>query len=144
MPKFTGLIGAFMLVVAVTSCGGDSTGTAGGGGVGGGGGGGGGPCTAGTFCMGSSTFISTGGTATNPTVTVGVNTAVIWNNDSGGVQHDVTFDTPSAALAVGTGSAGNIPLHTSGSNARQFASAGTYHFHCRVHGTPMHGDVIVQ
>ncbi|HKN57332.1 MAG TPA: plastocyanin/azurin family copper-binding protein [Gemmatimonadaceae bacterium] len=94
--------------------------------------------------MGSSTFISASGTTANPTVTVGINTAVSWDNNSGGVGHDVTFDSPASALAVGNGSAGNIPLHTSGVNQRQFAAAGNYAFHCTVHGPGMKGTVIVQ
>jgi plastocyanin len=79
----------------------------------------------------------------DPTVTVAINTPVTWTNGSAS-PHDVTFDNPAAALAVGTGGAGNIPQHTSGSNRRQFATAGSYPFHCQVHGTPMHGTVIVQ
>jgi plastocyanin len=94
--------------------------------------------------MGSSTFVSATGTTLNPTVTVAINTPVTWDNNSGGVAHDVTFDTPAAALAVGNGSAGNIPQHTSGTNQRQFATVGSYPFHCTIHGTPMHGTVIVQ
>jgi len=94
--------------------------------------------------MGSSTFISATGSASNPTVTVAPNTAVTWDNDSGGIGHDVTFDTPASALAVGNGSAGNIPLHTSGTNQRQFAGTGSYPFHCTVHGAAMKGTVIVQ
>jgi plastocyanin len=95
--------------------------------------------------MGSSTFF-TPTTSSNPSVTVGANAAVTWTNDSG-VQHDVVFDNEAAALAVGNGSAGNIPLHTSGSNQRQFAAAGTYPFHCTIHGSVssgMRGFVTVQ
>lgn len=94
--------------------------------------------------MGSSTFISATGSASNPTVTVAPNTAVTWDNNSGGIGHDVTFDTPAAALAVGNGNSGNIDLHTSGTNQRQFAATGSYPFHCTVHGAGMKGTVIVQ
>jgi plastocyanin len=76
-------------------------------------------------------------------LTVGTNTAVTWDNNSGGQQHDVIFDSPSAALPVGTGSSGNIGFHTSGTNQRQFAAAGTYPFHCTVHAG-MTGTVVVQ
>ena len=94
--------------------------------------------------MGSSTFISATGSASSPTVTVAPNTAVTWDNNSGGVGHDVTFDTPAAALAVGNGNSGNIDLHTSGTNLRQFAATGSYPFHCTIHGPSMKGTVIVQ
>ena len=94
--------------------------------------------------MGSSTFISATGSASNPTVTVATNTAVTWNNNSGGIEHDVTFDTPASALAVGGGNAGNIGAHTTGTNQRQFAAVGSYPFHCTIHGAGMKGTVIVQ
>ncbi|HMI46709.1 MAG TPA: plastocyanin/azurin family copper-binding protein [Gemmatimonadaceae bacterium] len=94
--------------------------------------------------MGSSTFVSATGSASNPTVTVATNTAVTWNNNSGGIEHDVTFDTPASALAVGGGSAGNIGAHTTGTNQRQFAAVGSYPFHCTIHGAGMKGTVIVQ
>jgi hypothetical protein len=138
MRKKSGLIAVLTLMFAMISCGGS---TAPGGG--GGGGGGGGNCPAGTFCMGSSTFFTAAGSATNPTVTVAPNTPVTWFNDNAG-NHDVTFDDPSTALAVGNGNAGNIPVHTSGTNQRQFASAGTYHFHCVQHAPGMVGTVVVQ
>ena len=96
--------------------------------------------------MGSSTF-ATATSSSNPSLTVATNIAVTWTNNSGGVEHNVIFDAPAAALAVGAGSAGNIPLHTSGSNQRQFGSAGTFPFHCTIHGTAtsgMRGSVVVQ
>ncbi len=141
MRKISGLFGTLTLIVAVTSCGGS---TAPGGG--GGGGGGGGTCPAGTFCMGSAIFFTAAETLQPVTLTVAINTPVTWTNDSG-VQHDVRFATPTAALAVGSGSAGNIPAHTVGSNQRQFATAGSYPFYCVFHGTAntgMRGIVVVQ
>jgi len=96
--------------------------------------------------MGSSSFTTTASTTQPVTLTVATNTAVTWTNNSG-VDHNVTFDTPASALAVGNGSSGNIPLHGSGSNERQFAAAGSYPFHCTVHGTAtsgMRGTVTVQ
>jgi len=73
--------------------------------------------------------------------------AVTWTNDSG-ITHNVTFDDPTTALAVGTGSGGTIPNHLSGSNQRQFAVSGSSHpFHCTIHGTTttgMRGTVTIQ
>ena len=86
--------------------------------------------------MGSTTFVPT-------TATVAVSTPVTWVNDSG-VIHDVTFETPTAAKAVGNGAAGNIGAHASGTNQRQFTAAGSYNFHCSIHGAAMHGTVVVQ
>ena len=141
MRKISGSIGGLMLVLGVVSCGGS---TAPGGG--GGGGGGGGNCPADTFCMGSSIFFTATSSTQPVTLTVAINTPVTWTNDSGG-QHDVRFAAPTSALAVGNGSAGNIPPHTAGSNQRQFATAGSYPFFCFFHGTAttgMRGTVIVQ
>jgi plastocyanin len=88
---------------------------------------------------GSSFFINGGGTV----LSVAANTAVTWTNDSG-VPHDVTFDDPTTALAVGGGSDGNIPQPASGSHQRQFAVSGSTHpFHCIIHGAIMHGTVNV-
>ncbi|MFL5593284.1 MAG: plastocyanin/azurin family copper-binding protein [Gemmatimonadaceae bacterium] len=145
MKKICVLFAVSILAVGVISCGGDSAAPPGGGG--GGGGGGDSNCPAGVFCMGSSIFTTTASIAQPVSLTVATNTAVTWTNNSGGTEHDVVFDAPTAALAVGAGGAGNIPLHTSGSNQRQFAAAGTYAFHCTVHGTAtsgMRGRVIVQ
>lgn len=96
--------------------------------------------------MTSSVFTSAAGPTSNPAVTVAINAPVTWTNDSG-VIHNVTFDTPAAALAVGAGGSGNIADHSSGSNQRQFATANSYPFHCTIHGTAssgMRGTVIVQ
>lgn len=125
------MFGGSFLLAAVAACGGsDGTGL---------GGGGLGDCSAAnTFCMTALTFTQTSRTA-------GVNTAVIWINDSG-VTHDVAFDTPAAALAVGIWS-GNFQAPDKTSHHRQFATAGSYPFHCTIHGTAtsgMRGTVIVQ
>lgn len=145
MRKISGLFGALILAIGVASCGGGGSGyitpppppppppppT----------------CPANTFCMGSASFVTATATAQPVTLTVAVNTAVTWTNDSG-VIHNVTFDDPATALAVGTGSAGTIPNHSSGSNQRQFAVSGSSHpFHCTIHGTTttgMRGTVTIQ
>jgi plastocyanin len=140
MRKFVRSFGALSLILTAGSCGGGSTAPGGPGG----GGGAGGPCPANTFCMGSSVFF-TPVTSNNPSLTVGANTAVTWTNGDGG-PHDVIFTNPTAALAVGNGTSGSIPEHTSGSNQRQFANPGTYPFHCSIHGTAtsgMRGSVVV-
>lgn len=93
-----------------------------------------------TFCMTASAFAPT-------SRVVGVNAVAIWINDSG-VIHDITFDTPQAALAVGEFlSAGNFQAPDKTSHQRKFAAAGTYPFHCTIHGTAtsgMRGAVVVQ
>lgn len=141
MRKIVSLFGALALAVGVMSCGG-----------GGGDGGGITPpppppppptCAANTFCMGASSFFTAAGTGTT-TLTVAANTAVTFTNDSG-ILHDVTFDDPTTALAVGNGDSGDIPVHTSGSHQRKFAVSGSSHpFHCTQHGQVMHGTVTVQ
>jgi len=91
--------------------------------------------------MGSASFVTAAG---GTILTVAANTAVTWTNDSG-IAHDVTFDDPSTALAVGAGADGNIPQPATGSNQRKFAVSGSSHpFHCTIHGTGMHGTVNVQ
>lgn len=90
-------------------------------------------CDANTFCMGSQTFFTAAGT-TPVTLSVAANTPVTWDNNSGGIDHNVIFDDPSSALAVGSGASGNIGESTSGSFQRQFAVSGSSHpFHCTIH-----------
>jgi len=81
-----------------------------------------------------------------PTIrVVGVNAVAIWLNESG-VTHGIAFDTPEAALAVGA-YAGNFEAAHQSSHPRKFAAAGSYAFHCTIHGTAtsgMRGTVVVQ
>ena len=74
--------------------------------------------------------------------TVPVNTKVSWTWDAcvgdgyGGQScrsHSIVFDDGSAS---GT--------QTQGSWSRTFTAAGTYKYHCSVHGTAMSGSVVVQ
>lgn len=59
--------------------------------------------------------------------------SVTWNNTSGET-HNVTFSTQ--------GSPANIANHSSGSNARDFATAGTFNYQCTLHAG-MNGRVTV-
>jgi plastocyanin len=132
MTRVSHLIGGFFLLAAAVACGGGSDGT---------GLFGQGPANCSpdnTFCMTTTNFTPT-------SRTVGVNASVIWINDSG-VTHNVTFDTPEAALEVAFG-AGNIDAADKTSQHRKFAAAGSYAFHCTIHGTAtsgMRGTVVVQ
>ena len=91
-----------------------------------------------TFCMTTLSFTPT-------SRVVGVNATASWINESG-VTHDIVFDTPEAALAVGV-FAGNFEAADKTSHHRKFAAAGSYAFHCTIHGTAtsgMRGTVVVQ
>ena len=91
-----------------------------------------------TFCMTTLSFAPT-------SRVVGVNAAAIWINESA-VTHNIVFDTPEAALAVGV-FAGNFEAPDKTSHQRKFAAAGSYAFHCTIHGTAtsgMRGTVVVQ
>ena len=59
--------------------------------------------------------------------------SVTWNNTSGET-HNVTFSTQ--------GSPADIANHSSGSNARDFAAAGTFNYQCTLHAG-MNGRVTV-
>lgn len=78
--------------------------------------------------------------AFNPTTrTVAVGTTVQWVNQDG-VTHTVTKDS-------GPGAAFNQSLGGGASFSVTFDSAGTYQYHCTIHGTPgggMHGTIVVQ
>ena len=133
MPMISRLFGGSFLLAAASSCGGGSEGFDPFGGNQ--------PadCTpANVFCMSSLAF-------TPMSRVVAVNAPAIWINDSG-VAHDVVFDTPEAALAVAF-SGGNFQAPDKTSNHRKFAAAGSYAFHCTIHGTAtsgMRGTVVVQ
>ena len=65
------------------------------------------------------------------TTSVGVGTTVKWTW-AGGVAHNVTFDDGVAS-----------PTQPSGTYTRTFTTAGTYRYHCTIHGTMMSGTIIV-
>jgi plastocyanin len=75
-------------------------------------------------------------------LSVAANTAVTWTNDSG-IDHNVTFDDPTTALAIGTGSSGTFTAPNGSTNQRQFATSGSHPFHCTIHAG-MSGVVNVQ
>lgn len=124
------------VVIAVLACGG------------GGGGGGSNPPTAPTPPSGPSApstasfAMSSGldayGYETNAfspaSVTIARNGTVTWVNSTG-VSHNVTFST--------AGAPANIASHSTGSNARTFATAGTFSFGCTNH-PGMTGSVVVE
>jgi len=73
-----------------------------------------------------------GGLTFSPTnVTVAPNGTVTWSWNSGGVVHDVTFpDSHSGAMSSGT-------------FQKTFPTAGTFNYHCAIHGEAMSGTVTV-
>ncbi|MGI8766255.1 MAG: cupredoxin domain-containing protein [Gemmatimonadaceae bacterium] len=83
-----------------------------------------------TVCMGrDNTF--------NPaSITISKGATVTWNNPTS-VTHNVTFNAQSGAPA-------NISNFSSGSRSDVFAAAGTYPYHCTIHGMSMSGTVVVQ
>ena len=99
-------------------CGG--SGGYGGGGTGPGGGGGN------TVTVSNNVF-----TPNATTVTAG--TAVTWQWSSGGIAHNVTFDDGQTSGDK-----------SSGAYTRTFGTAGTYPYHCTIHGPSMSGSVVVQ
>jgi hypothetical protein len=116
------------LVLTTSFCGG-------GGGYGtgsGGGGGGGGDCTPGngTIC------VTTANTFNPSAVTIAKGSTLTWSNTTG-VTHTVTFD------AV-TGAPPSDPSFASGTFTATFNTAGTFPYHCLIHGTSMSGTITVQ
>lgn len=67
------------------------------------------------------------------TVTITRGGSVTW---SFATLHDVTFDTQ--------GSPANIGQKSSGTAAVTFPNAGTFNYHCAIHGQGMNGTVVVQ
>lgn len=70
-----------------------------------------------------------------PSVTVARNGTVTWTNSTNQI-HNVTF-------AAAAGAPANIINHSSGTNNRQFGTAGTFNYACTNH-PGMAGEVIVQ
>jgi len=81
-------------------------------------------------------------TPSDLTVAKGATVTWTWNSCSGGdsygtgevcVAHDVTFDDT-----------GNSGSQSTGTLTRTFAAAGTFPYHCAIHGAAMSGKVVVQ
>ncbi|HEX5436371.1 MAG TPA: plastocyanin/azurin family copper-binding protein [Gemmatimonadaceae bacterium] len=88
----------------------------------------------GTSGNSTSNAISVGNDFYSPSsTTVAVGTTVTWTWNSSGEDHSVTFDDGA-----------DSGIKTSGTYTRTFSTAGTYPYHCLVHGAAMSGTVVVQ
>jgi len=78
--------------------------------------------------------ISVGNNFFNPSsFSVATNGTVTWTWNSGGVEHNVTFDDGAASNTQG-----------SGQYQRTFTTAGSYPYHCTIHGAKiMSGTITV-
>lgn len=111
-------IGTICLLVAA-NCGGESSGNSG-------------PVDPGTGGSGANNNVSVGDNFFSPsaaTVAVG---AVTWTW-SGTSSHNVTFDDGNSS-----------PTQATGTYTRRFSVAGTYSYHCTIHGAAMSGTVTVK
>jgi plastocyanin len=68
------------------------------------------------------------------TVTVNAGQTVTWKN-GGSIDHTVTFDS---------GPTFKQPLNAGTTVTRTFTTAGTFAYHCSIHGPSMHGTIIVK
>jgi plastocyanin len=91
---------------------------------------------------GGTSIVVANNTFSPSTLTVPVGTTVTWSWSTTAMDHNVVPDDGSTPS--GSGTPANYP-HT---YAFTFAAAGTYHYHCQVHGGPggvgMSGTVVVQ
>ena len=77
--------------------------------------------------------ITVGNNFFNPTsFSAAPNSTVTWTWNSGGTQHNVTFDDGQHSNTQG-----------SGQYQRTFATAGSYPYHCTIHGVNMSGTITV-
>jgi plastocyanin len=112
----------------------------------GGGGGGGSPVT-GPPPSGNTPPPPNGITVSNNSYSPGTKTIAAggsvewsWNTCTGDVYAGQTCTSHSVTFDDGTGS----PLQNQGTYTRSFAAAGTYNYHCQVHGAAMAGTITVQ
>lgn len=118
-----GLVGLAGVLLAV-ACGGGGTDPGGGGGGGGG------------TLVHAARVTAGSANAFTPDVQTIAATDTIYFTFSSGVQHSVVFDTPSSPTGV--------PITTNATAKRIFPTAGTYDYHCGVHGPSMSGQIVVQ
>jgi LPXTG-motif cell wall-anchored protein len=79
------------------------------------------------------------------TVTISAGQSVTWTYpNSGGSTHSVTADDGSFNSSPGCPGNINACMQPGDSYAHTFSSAGTFPYHCLVHGFAMSGTVIVQ
>lgn len=74
------------------------------------------------------------------TVTAGTSVQWAWNSCSGDAYNGQTCVSHGVIFDDGTASA----VQDQGTYARTFATAGTYPYHCQVHGLAMSGTITVQ
>ena len=84
--------------------------------------------------------------AFNPgTVTVPAGTTVTWQWPSSCSDgYGGYYTCPTHSVVFDDGSNISSPTQSSGTFTRTFSAAGTYKYHCAIHGTGMSGTVVVQ
>ncbi|HEU4564184.1 MAG TPA: plastocyanin/azurin family copper-binding protein [Gemmatimonadaceae bacterium] len=126
-----------LLAGSLAACGGSySTGPGGSnGGTGGttGGGGGYNPPGEGGGNSGPNTVTVANNSFSPSRITVAKGTTVTWQWSAGAVTHNVTFDDGAKSASM-----------SSGSYTRTFTTAGSFPYHCTIHGPAMSGTVTVQ
>jgi len=102
-----------------------------------------------TACSSSTSPGSSGGRSTAITVgndfysispdTVGSGATITWTWATPSNGHTVNWDSGPGALPPNSGA-----TQTSGTYVATLTTAGTYHYHCAVHGAAMSGVIVVQ
>jgi plastocyanin len=95
------------------------------------------PGTPGATCTpGNGTVCLVSSNAFDPSqVSIAAGSSITFNNGSG-TTHNVTFTT--------AGSPANVSDFASGTRVVTFPNAGTFNYHCTIHGLSMSGVVVVQ